>query len=189
MINRHWRAISGLIGILVFSSSLGVNAQQNKTNLGELKKQIELFETILNQSLTQAFGGPFDTLDKAQGAYLPGYGVVFAFEVSLSPLQNLGPFSAAPTSKSEQAQGENEIRRRDKAKAVAAQVLANFAQTLNLLATNESVAIIIHTVAAHPNKIERSTIVVSAERKLIEERQTNTIDQAQFVRNLRTTEY
>ena len=154
-----------------------------------MKNQIELFETVLNKSLTQAFGGPYDTLDKGRGAYLPGYGAVFTFEVNLSPLQNLGPFSAPPTPKGEELQREQENRRREKAKAVAQQVLTNFGQILRQLAPGESVAVIIHTVAAHPSKVERSTIIICAEKSLIDQHQNNTIDQAEFVRKLTTTEY
>ena len=193
MKRHYFLAICGLMAMLL-SLSLGwrgAKAQKTKSDLEELKKQIELFETVLNQSLTQAFGGPFDTLDKGRGAYLPGYGAVFAFEVSLSPLRNMGPFFAPSprTPKSEELQREQENRQRDKAKAVAQQVLTNFGQTLRQLAPDESVAVVIHTVAAHPNKVERSTIVISAEKSLIDQRQKNSIDQAEFVRKLTTTEY
>jgi hypothetical protein len=187
---RHYRVFFYvLIGILVPWSSVVANAQPEKPDLGELRKQIELFESVLNQSLKQGFGGPFDTLDRAQGAYLPGYGVVFSFEVNLSQLVNMGPFNPSPTPKREAAQRAEELRRRDKAKALAEEVLAKFGQTLSLLSPNESVAVIIQMAAAHPDKLERSTIVVSVDKKSIDERQANTIDRPQFARKLTTTEY
>jgi hypothetical protein len=189
MMRRYGVFFCVLIGILIPWGSLGANAQQERPDLGELRKQIELFESVLNQSLKQAFGGPFDTLDRTQGAYLPGYGVVFSFEVNLTPLLNMGPFNSSPTPKREAAQRAEELRRREKAKAIAQEVLTNFGQTLSLLSPNESVAVIIQTAAAHPDKVERSTIVVSAEKKSIDERQANTIDRAQFARKLTTTEY
>lgn len=185
----YFLAICGLLGMLLSFGWTGARAQKTQPDLGELKQQIELFETVLDQSLTQAFGGPYETLEKVRGAYLPGYGAVFTFEVSLSPLQNLGPFLPKPTPKSEELQREQENRRRDKAKAVADQVLTNFGQILRQLAPSESVAVIIHTVAVHPNKIERSTIVVSVEKSLIDQRQNNSIDQAEFVRKLTIFEY
>lgn len=175
--------------MLLFLGCAAVRAQKTKTDLEEVKKQIELFETVLNQSLTQAFGGPYDTLDKGRGAYLPGYGAVFTFEVNLSPWQKMGPFSPPPTPKSEQLQLEQENRRREKAKEVADQVLTDFGHILRELAPGESVAVIIHTAAVHPNKVERSTIVISVEKSLIDQRQNNTIAQAEFVRKLTTTEY
>jgi hypothetical protein len=60
---------------------------------------------------------------------------------------------------------------------------------LEQLAPDESVTIVIHTVAAHPNKIERSTIVLSAGKKLLDARLSHSVDQAHFVQKLSTTEY
>ncbi len=185
----NFLAVCGLMGMLLSLGWAGAHAQKTKPDLEELKKQIELFETVLNQSLTQAFGGPFDTLERVRGAYLPGYGAVFTFEVSLSPWQNMGPFSPPPTAKSEELHREEENRRRAKAKEVTEQVLANFGQILRQLAPGESVAVIIQTVAAHPGKVERSTIVFSVEKSLIDQRQNNSVDQAEFVRKIVTTEY
>jgi hypothetical protein len=164
-------------------------AQKTKSDLEELKKQIELFETVLNEILTQAFGGPYDTLEPPRGAFLPGYGAVFTLQVNLSPFRNIGPFNPTPTAKTEAAEREEEIRRREKAKGVAEQVLTNFGQVLSQLPDGESVAVIVHTVAAHPGKVERSTIVISADKNLIAQRQSNAIAQAEFTRRLTITEY
>jgi hypothetical protein len=177
------------IAVLLCCGSLASNAPQGKTNLAEVKKGIELFDSVLNQSLAQAFGGPFETLDRARGAYLPGYGVVFSFEVNLTPLQNLGPFSPAPSPKTEQVQREEEIRRRDKSKNTALEVLGNYGQALGQLAPDESITIVIYTVAAHPSKVDRSTIVISADKKLLDARVSHAIDQAHFVQKLSITEY
>jgi len=180
--------------ILLFGAFFGVStgvlsAPQDKPNLAELKKGIGLFESVLNQSLAQEFVAPFETLNRARGAYLPGYGVVFSFEVNLTPLQSLGPFSAAPTAKDEQAQHEQEVRRHDKAMKIAEQVLGDYGQSLTQLTPGECVTIVIHTVAAHPDKIDRSTIVLSAEKKILDERLTHAINQERFVQKLSKTEY
>ena len=184
-----FKAICALLGMLLSFGCTAARAQKTKPDLEEMKKQIELFETVLNQSLTQAFSGPYDTLEKGRGAYLPGYGAVFTFEVSLTPLHILGPFSPAPAPKSEEAQRQQEALRREKAKAVAQQVLTNFGQTLRQLSAGESIAIVIYTVAAHPGKVARSTIVVAAEKSLLDQRQNNAIDPEGFARKLSTTEY
>jgi len=178
-----------LFGVFFGAGSSTLGSPQDKPNLAEVKKSIGLFESVLNQSLAQTFGGPFETLNRARGAYLPGYGVVLSFEVNLTPLRNLGPFSPVPTAKEEQAEREEEVRRREKAVNVAEQVLGDFGQTFNQLNPGESVAIVIHTVAAHPSKIERSTIVLSAEKKLLDARLSHAINQEHFVQKLSKTEY
>lgn len=188
MRNRKLQVIL-LLGVLICSGSWAPNSAQGKPNLELVKKGIGLFESVLNQSLAQAFGGPFETLDRARGAYLPGYGVVFSFEISLTPLQNLGPFSPPPTPKSVQARREEEVRRREKAKSVVVEVLGNYGQAVSELAPEESVGIVIHTVAAHSDKIDRSTMVISADKKLLDARLNHSIDQAHFVQKLSITEY
>lgn len=174
--------------ILVCSAGLASKPSQEKQNLAEMKRGIALFESVLNQSLSQSFEGSFETLDRARGAFLPGYGVVFSFEISLTPLQNLGPF-AAPTVKNDKVQREQELRRREKAKNTAEEALGNFGQALGPLTPDETVAIVIHTVAAHTDKLDRTTIVISADKKLLDARLNHAIDQAQFVQKLSLTEY
>ena len=182
------RALCGLLGTLVLGTSLGADPQ-GKPQLEKLKEQIEIFESVLNQSLTQAFGGPFATLDRTRGAYLPGYGVVFAFEVNLSSWHDLGPFGSSTTPGNASNERDEENRRREKAKLIAEETLASYGQTLSQLGPNETIAIVIHTVAAHPNQVERSTIVLSGDKKLIDQRQRQAIDQADFIRKLSTTQY
>jgi len=189
MMRNRKLQVALFLGILFSGAGLASKSPQAKPNLPEVRKGIELFESVLNQSLAQAFGGPFETLDRARGAYLPRYGVVFTFEVSLTPLQNLGPFSSPPTAKSEQAQRDDEIRRREKAKTIAEDVLGNYSHALADLPPDESVAIVIHTVAAHPGKVDRSTIVISADKKLLDARLGNSLDQTHFVQKLSITEY
>lgn len=177
------------LAVLLCGGSLASGARQVKTNLAEVKKGIELFQSVLNQSLAQAFGGPFETLDHASGAYLPGYGIVFSFEVNLTPLNNAGLFAPPQTPKNEQAQHEAELRRRDKAKQVAFDVLGNYGQAFAELSPDEFVTIVIHTVAAHPSKIDRSTMVLSADKRLLDLRISRSIDQAHFVQKVTITEY
>ncbi len=188
MKHSFW-ATCGLVGILLLSSSPAAAAQEEKSNLKPLKEEIEVLESVLNQSLTQTFPAPFPYLEKARGAYLPGYGVVFTFEVNLTPVLNLGPFNPALTPERDRAQRQEENRRREQAKAVAERVLADFGHTLTELAPNESVAVIIYTVAAHETGIEKSTIVVNAGKQLISEYRSNAIDRAAFLRRLTKIEY
>lgn len=177
------------LAVLFCGVGLASTSSQGKPNLPEIRKGIEIFESVLNQSIAQAFGGPFEALGRARGAYLPGYGAIFSFEVSLTSFRDLGPFSSPSTPKSEQALREEEAHRRAKAKAVAEDVLGNYAQALSQLSPDESVAIVIHAVAAHPSKVDRSTIVISADRKLLDARLNHAIDQAHFVQKLSITEY
>jgi len=168
---------------------LRVSAAQDKNSLKKLKGEIGLLESVLNQDIAQTFSAPFGFLDRARGAYLPGYGVVFDFELNLTPSARRGPFSPALTAQQEKAQREEEMRRQKQAKELAESVLADFGHTLSQLPVNESVAIVIHTVAAGDQGFERSVIVVQSSKKALDEYRSSRVDRAGFLQSLRIVEY
>lgn len=186
---RSFWVTCGLVAVLVLKLGSFAFAQEEKSNLKSLKQEIEVLESVLNQSLAQAFPGAYSHLAQARGAYLPGYGVVFTYEINLTPMQNLRLFSSAPTPEQQRAQLQEENRRREEAKAVAERVLADFGHTLTSLPPTEAVAVIIYTNAARDTGIERSTIVVNAGKQLISEYRSNVINRAEFLRRLTKTEY
>ena len=179
----------GLCGVLLLGGGLGAPAQEKKENLKQLREEIELLGAVINESLTQTFGGPFGFLDKARGAYLPGYGAVFTFEVNLTRMNFASPFAPRLTAERERKRNQEEARRRQQAKGVAERALADFGHTLGHLAAEESVAIIVHTVSVRQQGIERGTMVVRARKQLLDDYRANRIDRDAFVRQLDVTEY
>ncbi len=178
-----------LCGALLMATSVVMSAQQEKPDLRKLREEIGLLESVINERLAQTFGSPFGYLDKARGAYLPGYGAVFTLDVSLTPLQSLGPFTPTPTPERERARREEETRAREKARAMPERILADFGHTLSHLAPNESVAIIIHTVSVQQEGVQKGAIIVQATKQLIDEYRASTVDRATFVRKLQVLEY
>src|SRR3974377_1024281 len=86
-----------LVVLLLMASACSALASDiDKQSLTKMRDQIGVFESVLNQNLSPTFPGPFGYLDKARGAYLPGYGLVFTFEVNLNPRPQLGPFGGPP---------------------------------------------------------------------------------------------
>src|SRR5438309_813545 len=127
-----------VMALVALALPLGA-ADQEKTDIGKMREQIRMMESVLNTSLTQSFPGPFAYLDGARGAYLPGYGVVFTFELNLSAQRGMpsGPFGvSAPLSAKQRA--EEEKQRREQAKAMAQKVIADFGHTLEQLGASES---------------------------------------------------
>jgi hypothetical protein len=188
MRNPIWLAL-GLSALVVLSNSSLAGAQKGKTDLKKVRQEMELLESVLNQGLTQSFGGPFGYLEKVRGVYLPGFGVVFSFEVNLTPSNIAGPFSGPPSPEALRAQGKEAARRLEDAKAMAEKTLADFGHTLDALGPTESVAIAIHTVAAQPEGVVRETVVVQCEKQLIDSYEAKSIDRATFLRDLVVVEY
>ncbi len=79
--------------VLVFVLAAGLAAQA--PDYTAMKRQIQIFETVLDTAVKQRFEQPFLLLQEPRGAYLEGYGVVFTLEVNLYPLRLRTPFAAA----------------------------------------------------------------------------------------------
>lgn len=180
--------ILGLGGILLWGG-VAAPAQDKAGNLKKLKEEIGLLGAVIDQSLTQSFGSPFGVLDKARGAYLPGYGAVFSFEVNLTPKDFATPFAPQLSAERERKRNQEEARQREAARGVAERALADFGHSLSHLAPQESVAIVIHTVSVRPQGIERGTIVITGPKQLLDDFRANRIDRDAFLRRLAVTEY
>ena len=179
----------GLCTFLALGAASPVRAQKGKPDLKKVRDEIGIVQSVLDQSLAQAFGEPFGYLEKAKGAYLPGFGVVFSFEINLTPSSDLGPFNGRPTVAGLKAQREDAARRLEKAKAVAETTLADFGHTITDLDSRDSVAIVIYTVAVQPSGLDKGTIVIQCDKQLLDAFRANSIDRTAFLRKLSVVEY
>jgi hypothetical protein len=161
---------------------------QEKANINKMRDQIHVLESVLNQTLTRNFPAPFAYLDTARGAYLPGYGVVFTFELNLSK-PSMGPFDPPSTPQSERAKQDEAKHRRDLAKQMSEGVIADFGHSLDQLGPNESLAIVIHGSAVGQQGIEQTTTVLRAQKRDIDQFRANAMDRAAFLRKVEVLEY
>ncbi len=157
-------------------------------NITRLRDEIRVLESVLNQNLTQAFPAPFAYLNAAHGAYLPGYGVIFTFEINLSR-PSMGPFEGTPTAATERAKREEARHKFDQAKDLAQRVLADFSHTLDQLGPDESVAVIVYGSAATAQGVEKSTAVLRVAKKDVDQYRANALDRAGFMSKVQTLEY
>jgi hypothetical protein len=180
--------LSVLLLLLVASACSALATDVPKQDLGKLRAQIGVLESVLNQNLSQAFPGPFGYLDKARGAYLPGYGMVFTFEVNLNPQPpSLGPFGGPPPQT--EAQRIAAIKKnRQSALELTERVLADFGHTLEI-GPDESIAFIVQGSTVGPRGMEKSTAVVRAQKRDIDQLRANAIDRAAFLNRVAVVEY
>jgi hypothetical protein len=183
-------AKSSLIALVALAAISLLAADQEKNDIGKMREQIRVLESVLNTNLSQSFPGPFGYLDGARGVYLPGYGVVFTCEVNLSPQHGMpsGPFGQAQQATAKQ-RADEEKQRRDAAKAMAEKVIADFGHTVEQLGASESLAIVIQGTAVSERGIEKTTTVVRASKHDIDELRANKLERAAFVKKLEVLEY
>ncbi len=183
-------ACSALASPIGSSAAATPAASVEKQSLSKIREQIQVLESVLNENLNQAFPAPFAYLDKARGAYLPGYGVIFAFEVNLNPQPpNLGPFGPFKPAPDARQRAEEAKKRKQTALEMSERVLADFGHTLAEIPAEESVAVVIHGAGVGEQGIEKSTTVVRAQKRDIDEFRANTIDRAAFLRRVQVLEY
>jgi hypothetical protein len=185
-----------IIGSVILLFAMALSAGSARTagpepqNLTRLREEIRVLESVLNENLNQTFPAPFAYLDKARGAYLPGYGVVFTFEVNLNPQPPaLGPFGPERAAPSARDRAEEAKKHRQAALDMSERVLADFGHSLEQLGDDETIAIVIHGAAVGQQGIEKSTTVVRAQKRDIDQFRANTIDRAAFLRRLQVLEY
>jgi hypothetical protein len=181
--------IPALLLLLLASACSALARDVEKPNLGKFREQIGVVESVINQNLSQAFPGPFGYLDKARGAYLPGYGMVFTFEVNLNPQPaTLGPFGAQQPQQTPAQRVAVIKKNRQSALELTQRVLADFGHTLEI-APDEWVTLVVQGSAAGPQGIERSTLVVRAQKRDIEQFRANGINRAGFLNKIAVVEY
>jgi len=174
--------------LLVASACSALAAPVDKQDLSKLREQIGVLESVINQGLTQSFPGPFGYLDRARGAYLPGYGLVFTFEVNLNPLPQANPFGPAAKPQTDTDRLAAIKKHRQSALELSQRVLADFSHTLEIN-PDEWVAFIVHGSAVGPQGIEKSTLVIRAQKRDIDQFRANAIDRAAFLNRIAVVEY
>ena len=175
--------------LLMASAGSALATTVDKQDLNKLRDQIGVMESVINQDLSQTFPGPFGYLDRARGAYLPGYGLVFTFEVNLNPLPpSTGPFGPDPKPQPAAERLSAIKKHRQSALDMSERVLADFSHTLEI-SPDEWVAIIVHGSAVGPQGIEKSTLVVRAQKRDIDQFRANAIDRAAFMNRIAVVEY
>jgi len=141
-------------------------AQLLPSNFSGLKAEMKVFETVIDGTMAPTFVAPFGLLEKTQGTYLPGFGLVFSLEVNLCPLRTPNPFDMTPLSKAELEKAAKTGRERVATiKESVPRLLADHAMSLHDLLSDNSVAVVVHLFEAGPVETKFPDQLVIATRK------------------------
>ena len=69
--------------VLMCLLSAGTGLAQQNLRLDLLKRDTQIFESIVRGVLKQSFTDPFAVTAEPRGAYLQGYGVIFTFQITV----------------------------------------------------------------------------------------------------------
>ncbi len=82
---------------------------------------------------------PWDSLGDTRGSYLPGYGAVFTFEMSLIQVTPISPFHAAPTPAEIKTVHERKLKQLAVLKSTLREMLCKAATSLSTLPGTEQI--------------------------------------------------
>jgi hypothetical protein len=150
-----------------------------------IKKQTQLFETVMNTAVRQQFGAPFQMLQEARGSYLEGYGVVFTLEVNLYPMRWRSPFSGGEYSEKEIATARTQILARMKEmETLIRDVLRNHGMSLDFVPPNENVSVVVHLFSQVEHKDMPTQLAVQAKKQWLQEAAGRKLSAAEFWQKL-----
>jgi hypothetical protein len=92
-------AVSALVLLCLFSFMLSAQHRGNKfgsadesVDYAAVRKDIVRFEEALNEGISASSKNPFGVINRAKGAYLPGYGLNFSFLIDIHRAMMPMPF-------------------------------------------------------------------------------------------------
>lgn len=176
--------------VLAWGVSAAAPGAGGKPAYAEIKREIQVFENIINTSLSQVVPHPMFISDKARGTFLEGYGEVFSLSVNLNRGYVL--FSAQPAgSASEKSVREQNARTVAVVKNSLVQILWQYGNSLISLQQDHKISIIAHVLnrtfedRTPSNRVLVLTVVVR-DLALV---QTGKVSMEDFKRKVQTVEY
>ena len=180
-----------VLGVLLFAVLSGVLSGAQPAAAGQspdypaIKRQTQLFETVLNTAIQQRFEQPFLVLQETKGSYLEGYGVVFTLEVSLYPMRIRTPFSATPYSDKElSAARAQKLARIKDLETLIRDLLRDHGMGLSFVPDNENVAVVVHLFNQAEQRDLPSQLAVQAKKQWLQDAAGRKLSAAEFRQKL-----
>ena len=161
-------------------------------DINSIKKELVVFQGIVDATLKQHLPGPFSLLGSTKGTYLPEYGAVFNVEVNVYQIRQLSPFDLRPLSQKELTDAYDQMLARIKTiKGLLVKTIGDHGTSLDLLKPEENVTVVAHLFAAGPDPKREfpSQVVFSAKKSVIEEYRERKLSLEEFAKGMRVLQY
>jgi hypothetical protein len=180
-----------LVGLACWLLPLwSARAQSPPSHLSALNAEMKVFQAVIDGTMAQTFAPPFGVLEKTQGTYLPGFGLVFSLEVNLYPMRVSGPFDPRPLSKAELEKAQKgKLERIATIKESVPRLLADHAISLRDLDSKDSVAVVVHFFELQTGDTKLpEQLVVEARKSDLDQFWDKKISYQQLVAKMKTLE-
>jgi len=134
-----------------------------------IKREMEIFEGVLNTALKQRYQERFMLLQPAKGSYLESYGVVFTLETNLSTLRYLTPFTPGPYTDKEIKDARTEKTARTKeVETMVKGLLRDHGAGLNSLKPDDNVAVVVHLFNVNEHRGMPTQLIIQGKKQALD---------------------
>jgi hypothetical protein len=156
--------------------------------LALLKKDTRIFEGILGEILKQSFPGRFALPEAAEGAYLPGYGVVVSFHLNINRADIRTPFGVIQAGNKEKRTTEEQVQILKESRMRG---LRDYGTTFDQLPGGESISISAHVEDRSELDTSENTaiIVMTAFKDDLDLVAAGKISKEEFEKKVRVLQY
>jgi hypothetical protein len=194
---KNMKPATALIrGILLFVGVLGVctglQAQSAMVDYITMKKDLAVFEGIVDTTIRQNLPGNFTLLSSTKGTYLPEFGALFTLEVNLVQLRALTPFDQRPYTQKELDEASSlMVKRLATLKEVLVKVTGEYGASLQQLRADQNLAIVMHIFnpASTGNKDFPSQVIFKIKRSQINQYRENRLSLGDFTRQMEIVQF
>lgn len=187
---RPLRPALALLVLAALAVSPPAAENGRKPDLQQLKRECELFETIVLTALGQAVPNPLFIAEKPRGTYLDGYGITFSFTLNLN--RSLILFPRPSQQKAQPANDDSSLARNmaDVRKCLI-EILGQYGATLKQLPVDSKISIIAHVLkrSVDPNLQTNRIMILTITRADVEQYQREKISFEDFKKRVSYLEY
>jgi hypothetical protein len=174
------------------AQSVASEAPQGTLDFAHIRRDMAVFQGVLDTTLKQSLPGPFQILGSSKGTYLPDYGVVFSLEANVYQIRRLSPFDMRPHTQKELSDAYDQMMTRiELVKELIIRAMAEHGATLRQLGPEENLTVITHLFTggfnggSDPKREFPSQLVFIVKESVINEYREAKINQDQFAKNVK----
>jgi hypothetical protein len=178
------------------AQTVASEAPQGTLDFAHIRRDLAVFQGVLDTTLKQSLPGPFQILGSSKGTYLPDYGAVFSLEVNVYQIRHLSPFDMRPYTQRELSDAYDQMMTRiELVKELIMRAMAEHGATLRQLGPGENLTVITHLFTggfdarSDPKREFPSQLVFSVKESVINEYREAKINQDQFAKNVKLLQF
>ena len=178
------------------AQSVASEAPQGSLDLAHVRRDLAVFQGVLDTTLKQSLPGPFQLLGSSKGTFLPDYGVVFSLEANVYQIRRLSPFDMRPHTQKELNEAYDQMMTRiELVKELILRAMAEHGATLRQLGPEENLTVITHlftggfTGGGDPKREFPSQLVFSVKGSVVNEYREAKINLDQFSKSVKLMQF